>query len=441
MNHKEKKNNKKKVILVCLLALLLCLGTATAVMLPGLGREQVQAPGESGELIGNNDTPLAGAPGGSQENVGANEIPAAAPSQSASTTVAAAASAARVPAQNAATPAEPSIAPSEGNTQPAEPSVAPVEPSVAPSVAPSEEPAPSVEPSEEPVPSVEPSKEPVPSAEPSEEPAPSVEPSEEPAPSVEPSEEPKLSNTQQTYKDAKELAEKMNACTSYDEKRELLGVTGAAGNDQMRVYMKDHTGILALESSVTENMIVAPSSQLYIQTYFVPNSNTSVYFPILYASKNSGVNESNRWEASLVYNHEDGNWYEYVVTNKYNGKLETFKVTEYGKGTTTWEAIKADLANADRWAVVSEKKEEPAPQAEAKNAVLPSAEPAPSADPEVSTEPSAAPAEPSQEPQESTEPSAEPEGSTEPSQSQEPASSQEPAEEPEATGAAQPIAE
>ena len=408
MNNKEKKNNKK-VILACLLALLLCIGTTTAMLLSNWGGEQVQAPGESGEVIEGNDTPLANAPGQDQENIDANEIPGAAPSQSASSTVAAVATPTRAPAQNVAAPAEPSVAPVAPSEEPA------------PSVEPSEDPAPSVEPSEEPAPSVEPSEDPAPSVEPSEEPAPSVEPSEEPAPSVEPSEEPKLSNTQQTYKDAKELADKMNACTSYDEKRELLGVTGAAGNDQMRDYMKDHTGILALESSVSENMITAPSSQLYIQTYFVPNSNASVYFPILYASKNSGVNEGNRWEASLVYNQEDGNWYEYVVTNKYNGKLETFKVTEYGKGNTTWEDIKSDLANTDRWAVVSGKKEEPLPQVEATN-TLPSAEPAPIAEPEVSTEPIV-----------------EPEVSAEPSPEVVP--SQEPVEEVETPDAVEPIAE
>lgn len=82
---------------------------------------------------------------------------------------------------------------------------------------------------------------------------------------------------------AQDLLDRYNACTTLNEKRELLNCTGAVGNDQLREQLMremnealENDGMLKLEDEVLNQTQNQAGKDLYIQAYYVPGAYETV---------------------------------------------------------------------------------------------------------------------------------------------------------------------
>lgn len=354
MERTEKKNNRKKYALLLLLLLLL-LGAYVWMMVPGQGAEgTAQGMAE----ITDNQTPLAD---GNATDIQDNQTPLAG---SAVTTA---------PQATASVQATPAVTP-QANAPvvvPNENAVVVPTPETTPETIPEQTPETTPETTPEVTPEATPETTPEQTPDTAPETTPEVTPETTPETTPEVKPEPAMSNVERTLKAAQDLADRFNACTTLQEKRELLESSTAVGNDQMMAKIQKELGgsFLAYDGIGVDHMQNPVAGTLYVQPYFIDNG-SGQYYVVLFASKNAQVAGNGRWETTMVYDHESKTWYEYVVKNQYNGKQEVFRMTSYGNIKISWSALKADLNNETKWAPIEENKEQFVPVQPAQQNVM-----------------------------------------------------------------------
>lgn len=138
----------------------------------------------------------------------------------------------------------------------------------------------------------------------------------------------KLSVAQQLLQQARELLAQYNACTTLNEKKDLLGTTNyAVGNDALRSkLLTDNGGSWdQVEGEVVDATEYQQGKTLYAQVYM---SGTSAdYQPVVYATQNSDQS-GNQWSTNLVYDEETDTWMEYVKKHPYNNSRVGYGMTQ-----------------------------------------------------------------------------------------------------------------
>ena len=137
-----------------------------------------------------------------------------------------------------------------------------------------------------------------------------------------------LSAAQQLLKQARELLAQYNACTSLDQKKELLGTPNfAVGNDALRKkLLTDNGGSWdQVEGEIVDATEYQQGKTLYAQVYM---SGTSAnYQPVVYATQNPDLS-GNQWFTNLVYDEETSTWMEYVKKHPYNNSRVAYSMTQ-----------------------------------------------------------------------------------------------------------------
>ena len=178
-------------------------------------------------------------------------------------------------------------------------------------------------------------------------------PSDEEQPS-EPSEEEQetpvtnLSVAQQLLKQARELLVQYNACTSLDEKKELLGTTNfSVGNDALRSkLLTDNGGSWdQVESEIVDATEYQQGKTLYAQVYM--SGSSSDYQPVVYATQNDDLS-GNQWFTNMVYDEETSTWMEYVKKHPYNSSRVAYSVTQLS-GAGSLDNLEDQFETSELW--------------------------------------------------------------------------------------------
>lgn len=81
---------------------------------------------------------------------------------------------------------------------------------------------------------------------------------------------------------------------------------------------------------------------LYVQPYYPPGTSQVILF-----AGNSSDPKATNWNAGMVYNHEDGAWYEYIGGNNY---MMTNLDKQNNKNAITWEQLKTQMTtDTENW--------------------------------------------------------------------------------------------
>ena len=84
-----------------------------------------------------------------------------------------------------------------------------------------------------------------------------------------------------------------------------------------------------------------------MQAYFFGNNWKE---SIIYANPAKDTKGTNLWATNLVFNHENGKWYEYIVKHPSNNSRESYSMTSLNK--KTWTDFKGELEDIEKWKVV-----------------------------------------------------------------------------------------
>ena len=153
------------------------------------------------------------------------------------------------------------------------------------------------------------------------------------------------------YIDTLVLLDKIKDMTP-EQKREYLGITdNNFSNDAYRAKVLAENGgewELMPQSVLAKTTYQKTSSELRIQPYFF---GTKWDESIIYTNKAKDTTSSNLWATNLVFNHENGKWYEYIVKHPSNDSRESFSMTSLNN--KTWTEFKGELENIEKWKVVN----------------------------------------------------------------------------------------
>ena len=196
---------------------------------------------------------------------------------------------------------------------------------------------------------------------------------------------------------ALDLIAQFNACTTADEKRELLGVTNSNfSNDSFRKKLITDMGGTweNLEQEVIDATEYQQDKTLYVQVYIAGKSTD--YEAVVYSTQNPALGGS-QWSTNLVYDDETELWMEYTQKHPYNDSRVGYSLVGLYYNEDGYDALKDTMETSDVWQPVevpeaeepvtdeSPASEAPAPEAPAPEAPAPEA-PAPDAPVESSAE-------------------------------------------------------
>lgn len=152
------------------------------------------------------------------------------------------------------------------------------------------------------------------------------------------------------YLDTLVLLDKIKDMTD-EQKRAYLGITdNNFSNDTYRAKILAENGgqwELMPQSVLDKTAYQQTSSDLRIQPYFF---GTKWDQSIIYTNTAKDTSGSNLWATNLVFNHENGKWYEYIVKHPSNDSRESFSMTSLNN--STWTDFKAQLNDTTKWQVV-----------------------------------------------------------------------------------------
>ncbi len=152
----------------------------------------------------------------------------------------------------------------------------------------------------------------------------------------------------QLYIDTQVLLEKLKGMTD-DEKRAYLGITNSNfSNDTFRAKILQDIGgewELISQSVLDKTTYQKNASDLRIQPYFFGDKWSE---SIIYANPAKDMTGTNLWSTNLVYNHENGKWYEYI--EKMGDMIQSYSMTKLN--SKTWAQFKEELNDTSRWRAV-----------------------------------------------------------------------------------------
>ena len=170
-----------------------------------------------------------------------------------------------------------------------------------------------------------------------------------PTPTPSPTPEVKTSAAIRLLERANTLLNDFYACSTTDEKRELLEASNySLGNDAMRTKLLADLGGSweALEEEVVDATQYQQSKTLYVQVYM--SGLGSAYVPVIYTTQNSD-RSGNQWSTNLVYNDETGSWVEYTQKHAYNDSRVGFYMTTLYNNEDGWEELKDTMETSPVW--------------------------------------------------------------------------------------------
>lgn len=220
-------------------------------------------------------------------------------------------------------------------------------PTPTPTAAPTARPAaPVAAPKEDPTPAP---ASPAPSAAPEEE-SPTLAPATPtPTPTATPEPTPKSTTATRMLENANALLTKYYACTSADEKRELLGITNSNfSNDSFRAKLLADLGGSweQLEDEVVDATQYQQDKTLYVQVYM--SGLSSEYVPVVYTTQNSDLS-GNQWATNLVYDDDNAAWMEYTQKHPYNDSRVPFGMTSLYNNEDGYDELKDVMATSPVW--------------------------------------------------------------------------------------------
>lgn len=151
------------------------------------------------------------------------------------------------------------------------------------------------------------------------------------------------------------LRDRLDGSTLTDqEKRELLGITNNDfGNTNQRLKLLRELGGSweTLDSSILDatEYVKKTTDAVYVQPFL-----TSDHEVVLYANTNRDDKGGSKWATNLVFNHEDGRWYEYIVKHPYNDSRVSYNMAQIGEKTDkSWADLRAELKDPSKWRPVN----------------------------------------------------------------------------------------
>lgn len=151
------------------------------------------------------------------------------------------------------------------------------------------------------------------------------------------------------------------ACTTNEERRELLGASNySLGNDAIRAKLLNDLGGSweQLEDEVVDATEYQQDKTLYVQVYFGELS--SDFAPVIYTTQNSD-RSGNQWATNLVYNDETATWMEYTQKHAYNDSRVGFYMTTLYNNEDGWDELKDTMETSPVWQPVEVPEESDAP--------------------------------------------------------------------------------
>lgn len=172
---------------------------------------------------------------------------------------------------------------------------------------------------------------------------------------------PKSSAASRLLERANALISEFNACTTADEKRELLGITNSNfSNDSFRKkIITDMGGTWEnLEQEVVDATEYQQDKTLYVQVYIAGKSTD--YEAVVYSTQNPALGGS-QWSTNLVYDDETELWMEYTQKHPYNDSRVGYSLVGLYNKDGSYDALKDTMETSDVWQPV----EVPEPEAPA----------------------------------------------------------------------------
>ena len=159
-----------------------------------------------------------------------------------------------------------------------------------------------------------------------------------------------VSSAEKCYEEASDLLEQFNGCANDAEKRALLEISNNnLSNDSFRSKLYKENGgewdelepeILAATANLLDKV-------LYVQPFMLTESGVMTR-PVIYAGSVAEVDGPNRWATNLVYDAENGTWYEYDNVNQW-GTLSSYSMTNLWN-KLSWDEFMAQVtAEGSYW--------------------------------------------------------------------------------------------
>ena len=148
---------------------------------------------------------------------------------------------------------------------------------------------------------------------------------------------------------AQSLIAQFNACTTADEKRELLGITNSNfSNDSFRnKLITDMGGTWEnLEQEVVDATEYQQDKTLYVQVYIAGKSTD--YEAVVYSTQNPDLS-GNQWSTNLVYDDETELWMEYTQKHPYNDSRVGYSLVGLYNKEGGYDALKDTMETSDVW--------------------------------------------------------------------------------------------
>ena len=172
---------------------------------------------------------------------------------------------------------------------------------------------------------------------------------------------PKSSAASRLLERANALIAQFNACTTADQKRELLGVTNSNfSNDTFRKKLITDMGGTweNLEQEIIDATEYQQDKTLYVQVYIAGKSTD--YEAVVYSTQNPALGGS-QWSTNLVYDDETALWMEYTQKHPYNDSRVGYSLVGLYNKDGSYDALKDTMETSDVWQPV----EVPEPEAPA----------------------------------------------------------------------------
>ena len=147
---------------------------------------------------------------------------------------------------------------------------------------------------------------------------------------------------------ANALLTQYNACTTADQKKELLGASNyALGNDAFRKKLVNDLGGAweTVETEVVSATQYQQGKTLYAQVYM--SGLASDFQPVVYATQNANLS-GNQWATNLVYDEITDSWMEYTKKHPYNNSRVSYGMTALAKEGSL-EALQDDMQTSEYW--------------------------------------------------------------------------------------------
>ena len=192
---------------------------------------------------------------------------------------------------------------------------------------------------------------------------------------------PKSSAASRLLERANTLIAQFNACTTADQKRELLGITNSNfSNDTFRnKLITDMGGTWEnLEQEIIDATEYQQDKTLYVQVYIAGKS--TEYEPVVYSTQNPALGGS-QWSTNLVYDDETELWMEYTQKHTYNDSRVGYSLVGLYNKDGSYDALKDTMETSDVWQPVEVvEPEAPAAEETTETDEAPAPEVAPEAD-------------------------------------------------------------